>query len=43
MLRQIEPTEEIPKRLEKDVINEFPLVRFRGKVHLRKTTLVASN
>lgn len=39
MLRQIEPTEEIPKRLEKDVINEFPLVRFRGKVHLAEDNI----
>ena len=39
MLRQIEPTEEIPKRLEKDVINEFPLVRFRGKVHIAEDNI----
>ena len=34
MLCQLEPEEEIPKRLEKEAINELPIIRFKGPVHL---------
>lgn len=34
MLCQLEPEEEVPKRLEKEAINELPIIRFKGPVHL---------
>ena len=32
MVNQPDPTDDLPKRLEKDVINELPLVRFQGSI-----------
>ena len=32
MVKQPDPTDDLPKRLEKDVINELPLVRFQGSI-----------
>lgn len=34
MLCQLEPEEEVPKRLEKEAINELPIIRFKGPIHL---------
>ena len=32
MVKQPDPSDDLPKRLEKDVINELPLVRFQGSI-----------
>jgi ribonuclease D len=43
MLNQLQPTEEIPKRLEKEAINELPVIRYNGTINFAEDSETCSS